>query len=1474
MAEYLSQDSDYYDVLRTKLGDLQGADTLIHELTQNAHDAFQDAERTCRASYIAFDICDDGLRVTNDGIFSSCGDVGAADCRWLESDPEHELCDFHRFRRVAGGDKAKSENVFGAFGVGFISVYQVTDEPELWSNGMHWTLSPARLAHERILSEPDEVNRPGTVFWLPWAPAAGSNLGTKLRRPPIDPAEHIHALEEQGPEVAERAIMFLQNIDSVEILRNGKRLSLVTKTEDGCELVVNRDGVACSWLLLRGDFAEHKTEADAWLAGQLQTRSAVTTVAIPEDPTEFKGLLFCGLPTRQPSLLPFHVDANFFPSSDRKRIDVEGESYQVEWNLAALRGAARAVAANLELIGRTLGHTALWSLIWRLYAGNQRVDLQDIFWGAVEAPARSSRVVFSSRQEWRVPTETLYLRGPEEEANLPALEGLGLEIAHPDLRPYQPAMVALDMKPVGAQAIANAVGAVATRERIDARQAHAVLADDRLRLQLGDELSIRFMPGVEKLDRVSEVRGQLRGLALCLTLSGHLALPRKLIAAPSASETAVLSSMGLASCLAEGAERNGSLIRSLVSSDYVLKTAQYVATLADKLGAEGYGKQLGRFFGWLHDDHLGDVRDSEVLQRLLLEAAIWPSNGSLRPLDGLSVPGGFSDWLGLAETVDAGFAPGVIEVATILGCQQLDVLTYAIDFVPSVFEGERPADEDVRSLLTDLASCLPELTASEEARRVLSNLPLAPCSDGEFRRPRDVLFDSPDVRELLGQDAPTCESVTGAVRPLLEWLGANSTITVPALVARVRLLAAGEVDDSTRRVAQNSLRALTSLNTMQPLSEDVVQQLRQLAWMPAVGDDRWHQPQELLTVFQREMLFGDHGLQLDCPRARQREASDLLRALGCRQDPWPDEAIDYLEEMIGAGKAVPIQMFQFLDRAISPKAIQRLAPLSIFLGSNGKRFGADRAFLGSHPFGDWAVTLEGELAALSHLLEALRVKREPSPLDAARILAYIEYELGEFHYPLEASAIAAVNACWSLIGTCSQSDQLADVLSDVRSEIEGRRTALDADGVLVPPYELFFNDQPALAKHLEDALGAALIPRIGDSWRGLALCGTSDISEAIAVEDLRADATREATEEFRALIEVRRAPILRAMAQDDRLAAPESLLDRWLELTYVRAANVSVRLTMARFRLDVAVDAIKDALLDRSAGTLYVVDSDQFHAAAIARELLTGAGVETGHLPLLITAVEQVLAAPDAASAQDALDVRGFARFEARGESVAGAHSDLKGLATEHPASGERSVKPGSEQPFGDAEREGSSTYERDAVTPRKPQRREERLKSWVAAAREDSASREADSARHERDLEIGRAGVARVVAYERSKGRKPEEMSHFNKGYDVTSEDDSGHVRFIEVKSTTDLWGVDGVGVTPAQHDYARRNPDEWWLYVVEAVESETDWAIYCVNNFVERTYRYMFDDGWRVAAKEKAGNWRANEASIRTQPPEPEVD
>src|SRR3990172_2030179 len=119
--QYLSRGIDYIGNLGTKLRDLQGFKTLAHELIQNADDVAD-------ATSMTFDVCDSALVVDNDGTFSDCGQVELLECPWKDDLKKAHRCDFHRFRYVAAGDKRAQEGTTGAFGIGFIAVYQITDQ--------------------------------------------------------------------------------------------------------------------------------------------------------------------------------------------------------------------------------------------------------------------------------------------------------------------------------------------------------------------------------------------------------------------------------------------------------------------------------------------------------------------------------------------------------------------------------------------------------------------------------------------------------------------------------------------------------------------------------------------------------------------------------------------------------------------------------------------------------------------------------------------------------------------------------------------------------------------------------------------------------------------------------------------------------------------------------------------------------------------------------------------------------------------------------------------------------------------------------------------------------------------------------------------------------------------------------------------------------------------------------------------------
>ena len=135
------------------------------------------------------------------------------------------------------------------------------------------------------------------------------------------------------------------------------------------------------WLMLNGDFAEEACPFFASNPTLDSQRHSSVSLAVPLD-EEVHGLLCAYLPTDESSRLPLHVNADFFPGSDRRRLLVEGP--RGEWNRLALRAAARTLADHLTVLVDALSPTRLWQV---LFAAHQAKDDAeelglDVYWGS------------------------------------------------------------------------------------------------------------------------------------------------------------------------------------------------------------------------------------------------------------------------------------------------------------------------------------------------------------------------------------------------------------------------------------------------------------------------------------------------------------------------------------------------------------------------------------------------------------------------------------------------------------------------------------------------------------------------------------------------------------------------------------------------------------------------------------------------------------------------------------------------------------------------------------------------------------------------------------------------------------------------------------------------------------------------------------------------------------------------------------
>ena len=366
--EYASRSVDHLGWIASQLGDLQGFDTMACELIQNADDA--------GATDLEFDFHDDRLEVINNARFTECEDpLGPAGCLL---DPP---CDFHSFRSIAGRGKRDRDGTTGVFGIGFTSVYQVTDNPELISGGHHVILDETKpeLQRMRICQGCDlEHDAAGTRFLLPWA-TSHSEFRIALDRVPVT-ADDVRGFPAALVGVGRFALLFLRHLERLTLRTQGKPWSYEREVLDGKVVLASPDETT-EWLVLSTDFEKDAAGLRQTTAGVIPLKKSTTVrVAVPATPSLVGGV-HATLPTSMTLPVGFRVDADFFPSVNRKSVVLESD-HRSSWNRFAFTAVARAFASDLELVAEHTGHEALWTLIQQIYAMSREADegtLDEVF---------------------------------------------------------------------------------------------------------------------------------------------------------------------------------------------------------------------------------------------------------------------------------------------------------------------------------------------------------------------------------------------------------------------------------------------------------------------------------------------------------------------------------------------------------------------------------------------------------------------------------------------------------------------------------------------------------------------------------------------------------------------------------------------------------------------------------------------------------------------------------------------------------------------------------------------------------------------------------------------------------------------------------------------------------------------------------------------------------------------------------------
>ncbi len=189
--------------------------------------------------------------------------------------------------------------------------------------------------------------------------------------------------------------------------------------------------------------------------------------------------------------MPFHVNADFFLVSDRKRLAVE--DYQGKWNRRALEAAARILEQRLVELRDVCGHRELWSLVADAHhiaispAARERGLSLESFWQVLEPTLKSSPVLWTNTDTWATPAGAYIVKEPEEIEVAEVLAGLEVVFTHPELREYCLRLPSLGLTQLSIVTLVDILLSCGLDERLELHDLPSVLQEGANRqLLLGE----------------------------------------------------------------------------------------------------------------------------------------------------------------------------------------------------------------------------------------------------------------------------------------------------------------------------------------------------------------------------------------------------------------------------------------------------------------------------------------------------------------------------------------------------------------------------------------------------------------------------------------------------------------------------------------------------------------------------------------------------------------------------------------------------------------------------------------------------------------------------------------------------------------------------------------------------------------------------------------------------------------------------
>jgi hypothetical protein len=1097
--------------IRSHLAGLQGYDVMALELIQNADEA--------KAESVVFDITDRGLLVVNSGKFTYCGDLHTRPCSFIAS--SNYSCDYHRIADVGSGGKlSRGENI-GRFGIGFVSTYQVTDHPEIRSSGIKLTLHPEE---GQWFIEPFEQPE-GTTFFLPWADDPNTEARLALGVSHVSTA-HVDQLVEDFQKVLRNSLLFLRHVRTAEVRRNGQLLvACDLDRSDGSDLIVSfrPSGEVEQWHILRADAAESAARLYA-AHPRLESLGRGTKISIglridPEPLTE--GVLYAFLPTEQSTGLPMHINADFFPESDRKSImfakheNVQAFTHEDAWNAMLIDAAAAELARDPEGLRKTLGDAHLWQILGRAFELSKPSNHPTCFkrfWERLKVTGAQAHIALAQDGSVQLPGAVfLPFRSYPTIQQSKTLLDLGGRFVAEEINSFRNTIQDLGAPILTFDRLVTLIWQAISQRVIAEVEVEEARLESFYR-PLWSMVNDLFPDGANQNAATNPSILRLLGIPFIVTARLRVVTIRQSVVAPAALDAGtvalLLPRLDIAAHHILGFPKIARLIRQLDLGGVVNHISSMCATEPVEAVISVDQKELRDLYAMFADlDRQATVE--KTVYQALRNLPIWLSSRGLIKATQALLPGNFTDPTGQADLLETSVLSDSARefVSSKLGVQTQTIEAFVQNVLPRFFNDDGPLDaQKYTRFISELAS-QPALVNDENIRRLLGSLPIVPTEDGRWSRPTNTYRRTDELVKVLGDathlwfDASRVPNAR-SVHTFIDSLGIRRSPLAQHLVERMLFIAAKYLPtEDAKRASGEAFYVLCDHYEEwkeKPFFQGAIDSLRGVACFPAEGDaENWHSGSNLYAPYRAE-AFRSQADILDF-RSTARLKTDLLEDLDVTINPETRLVIDHLQHCVKTGAQPHVSTYQVLNERAqrSDPLISTLAGSRCIYVESQKTFvRPNQLYWSPQQLGRYAFTIPGNLEAFKPLFTAIGVKNAPEGRDYVDILLDI---VGEYFEQSKAVAGADRSVYEACLTGVSGADEREEIDAPDIRRLKEAPSILNLMGQPTHPDEVLLQDSEWHAGFFNGELDRALCKPAPELWPFIEKVGVRRLSESAQV---------------------------------------------------------------------------------------------------------------------------------------------------------------------------------------------------------------------------------------------------------------------------------------------------------------------------------------------------------------------------------------